>query len=236
MVKLYRIAICEDEEVFRAELKEIIAEICKRLCIEKSISVFETGEEFWSGFSDGARYDLLLLDIIMDETNGLELARRIREYDPNVSIIFVTSNPEFALHGYDVNALHYLMKPLDAGKLEQLIASDYQSRFKCNFIVFKSGGQIQRVPIRDIICLETVGRRVEITLPDKTVVYSGKLSELIEDKEQLIRCHKAFAVNIRNIKELTRSDAIAMNGKAIPVSRTYLKDVQQALLKEIRDV
>jgi len=233
---LYRIAICEDEAVFRDSLEKICREICEKLDIEYSISVFESGEDFWRTFSDGKRYDLLLFDIMMDETNGVELARKTRESDTDAALIFITSNPEFALQGYDLNALHYLLKPTDADKLEKLIASDYKSRFKSNFLVFKSGSQIIRIPIRDIICLETVGRRVEITLPDKTAEYSGKLSELIEGKEKLIRCHKAFAVNINSIRELTRSDAIAMNGKAIPVSRTYIKDVQQALLKEIRDV
>jgi len=232
---LYRIAICEDEEVFRSELSKICSEISAKLDIESGIFVFESGESFWQEFASGSRYDLLLLDILMDNINGVDLARKIREYDSDSAIIFITSEPDYALQGYDVNALHYLLKPPDPDVLERLIASDYQRRFKCNFLVFKSGSQIMRIPIENIICLETVGRRVEISLLDKTVEYPGKLSELIDHKEQLIRCHKAYAVNIASIRELTRSDAIAMNGKTIPVSRTYLKDVQKALLKQIRD-
>jgi len=235
VILLYKIAICEDNEVFRNDLAATCREICEKLFIEHSIFVFESGEDFWCKFSVGIRYDLLLFDIVMDETNGMDLARKVREYDTNASIIFITSSPDFAVQGYDVKALHYLMKPPDAGTLERLIASDYQRRFKSDYLVFKVGSQIQRIPIRDIICLETVGRRVEITLQEDTVEYPGKLSELIADKEQLIRCHKAFAVNISSIRELTRSDAIAISGKAIPVSRTYLKEVQQALLKQIRD-
>jgi DNA-binding LytR/AlgR family response regulator len=127
------------------------------------------------------------------------------------------------------------MKPLDGDVLERLIKDDYRRRFQCNFLVFKSGTQTLRLPIRDVICLETVGRRVAVTLPDSTVEYSGKLSDLLEGKEQLVRCHKAFAINPCNIRELTRTDAIAENGKMIPVSRTYIKDVQKALLKQIRD-
>ena len=204
--------------------------------IEYSVCCFSTGEEFLSSFTSGARHDMLLLDIFMDKTNGMDLARKVRESDLDAAIIFITSNADFALQGYEVNALHYLIKPPDAAVLERLIVSDYQRRFKSNFLVFKSGGQIIRISIKDIICLETVGRRVEITLLDGKAEYPGKLSELIDHKEQLIRCHKAFAVNIAEIRELTRSDAIAMNGKVIPVSRTYLKDVQKALLKQIRDM
>jgi len=232
---LYTIAICDDETVFRSALVKICCDICEKLRIEYSVCGFEAGEEFLSAFTGGVRYDMLLLDILMDKTNGVELARKVRECDSNTAIIFITSNAEFALQGYEVNALHYLMKPPDETVLERLIASDYQRRFKSNFLVFKSGSQIIRIPIKDIICLETVGRRVEITLLEGMAEYPGKLSELIDHKEQLIRCHKAFAVNIAEIRELTRSDAVAMNGKLIPVSRTYLKDVQKALLKQIRD-
>jgi len=232
---LYTIAVCDDEVVFRSALEKICENICEKLRIEYSVCSYGTGEEFLSDFTGGARYDMLLLDILMDKTNGVELARKVREIDLDAAIIFITSNADFALQGYEVNALHYLMKPPDADVLERLIASDYQRRFKSNFLVFKSGGQIIRIAIKDIICLETVGRRVEITLFDGTVEYPGKLSELIDHKEQLIRCHKAYAVNIAEIRELTRSDAIAMNGKVIPVSRTFLKDVQKALLKQIRD-
>lgn len=233
---MYKIAICEDETVFRKENEEICRKICEKLRIEYSISVFEGSADFSGSFMSGARYDLLLLDIVMDEQNGMELASFIRTRDNDAAIIFITSNPDYALQGYNVNALHYLLKPPDSAQLEQLIKADYQRRFQSNFLVFKTGTLTQRIQIKDIICLETVGRRVLITLPDRTAEYSGKLSELLEGKEQLVRCHKAFAINMSSIRELTRTDAIAMNGKVIPVSRTYIKEVQQALLKQIRDV
>jgi DNA-binding LytR/AlgR family response regulator len=134
-----------------------------------------------------------------------------------------------------VNALHYLIKPLESDVLERLIKADYRQRFQSHFLVFKSGTQTLRLPIRDVIYLETVGRRVAITIADRTVEYSGKLSDLLDGKEQFVRCHKAFAINPRNIRELTRTDAIATNGKMIPVSRTFQKDVQKALLRQIRD-
>ena len=232
---MYRVAVCEDEEVFRRELNKICNEILAKSGIEGSVFEFASGDAFLHDFLEGARFEVLLFDIMMGETTGIELARKVREHDSEASIIFITSTPDFAIEGYDVKALHYLMKPPDTKVLESLIENDYQSRIKSSFLVFKSGTQILRIPISEIICLETVGRRVEITLKDKTVEYSGKLSDLLEGKAQLTRCHKAFALNICSIRELTRTDAIAFTGKAIPVSRTYMKEVQQALLKQIRD-
>jgi DNA-binding LytR/AlgR family response regulator len=232
---LYTVAICEDEAAFRDEQEDICRGILEKLNLEHNISVFNSGTDFWNVFLTGKRYDLILLDIILDETNGMELAKRIREHDEDVAIVFITSNPGYALQGYDVNALHYLMKPLNGDVLERLIKSDYQHRVQCHFLIFKSGAQTLRLPIRDIICLETVGRRVAITMTDKTVEYPGKLSELLDDTKQFVRCHKAFAISPRHIRELTRTDAIATNGHMIPVSRTHIKDVQKELLRQIRD-
>ncbi|MCL2002697.1 MAG: LytTR family DNA-binding domain-containing protein [Oscillospiraceae bacterium] len=231
---MYRVAVCEDERVFSEEHERVCRGVLEKLNIEHQISVFETGAAFWAAFSGGERYDLLLLDIMMDETDGMELARRIREVDNAAAIVFVTSNTDYALHGYDVNALHYLMKPLDGGALERLIASDYARRVQPQRLVFKSGKQSLNIPMEEIVCLETVGKRVAITLLNETLDCSGNLLELLKGQSRLIRCHKSFAVNAGNIRELMRTDAVAVNGKTIPVSRTYFKDVQRAFLRQIR--
>lgn len=173
----------------------------------------------------------------MDEIDGMSLARTIRKTDTDATIIFITSTRDFALEVYDVNALHYLIKPVDTLVLEQLIISDYNKRFQNSFFILESEFGKQRININNIICLETKGRQVEITLMDDTFYYSGRLSKLLLalPKHQFIRCHQAFALNIRNVRELTKQDAIAVNGKAIPVSRTFVKDVRKAFARELRD-
>ncbi|MCL2083641.1 MAG: LytTR family DNA-binding domain-containing protein [Oscillospiraceae bacterium] len=233
---MYRIAICEDEAVFRAEHERICRRIFAKLNIEYHISSFESSAAFLDAFSKGRRYDLFLLDIVMDETNGMELARKIRESGDDAAIIFITSNPDHVWQGYDVGALHYLMKPPDGDVLERLIASDYDRRFQSGSIVVRAGAQTLRIPAEDVICLETVGKRVAVTLDDRTVECSGKLSELLSGlpKEQFVRCHVAYAVNVRKMQEITRTDAVAVNGKKIPISRAYSKDVQKAFLRKMR--
>ena len=233
---MYKAAICEDEAIFSAEHEQICRDIFTRLNIEYHISVFESSADFWAAFSKGERYDLMLLDIMMDETTGMELARKIRGSGDDAAIIFITSNPGHVWQGYDVNALHYLMKPLDRGVLERLIASDYARRFQSDSLAVKAGTQTLRIPAADIVCLETSGKRVTVTLENRTLECSGKLSELLGQlpKEQFVRCHVAYAVNVRKVKELTRTDAITLNGRKVPVSRTYSKDVQKVFLRNMR--
>ena len=236
---MYQIALCEDEEVFSEAQEKICRKILEKLNIEHRITVFDSGGKFLTAFSkERKRYDLILLDIIMDEMSGMELARTIRESDKETGIIFITSSREHVFEGYDVNALHYLVKPVDEAMLERLIKKAYEDKFQNIFFVLKSGAQNQRILVKDIIALETVGRRVEITLPDRTLHYSGKLTELLDElpKDCFIRCHQAFAVKLSNIRELSRSNAIAVNGKIIPISRAYLKDVQTAFLMNMQEV
>lgn len=236
---MFQVALCEDEIVFLQTLKKVCREILEKLNIGYHITAYENSKDFWADFSgEQKRYDLILLDIVMDGMNGMELANAIRKFDRETGIIFVTSNREYVLEGYDVDALHYLMKPVDATTLEKLIKKTYQDKFQNNYFDLRSGSQSQRLVIKDMISLETVGRKVEITLSDKTLYYSGKLTELLGQlpKNYFIRCHQAFAVNIGNIWELNRSNAIAVNGKIIPVSRSYMKDVQTAFLASMQCV
>jgi len=234
---VYRIALCENEEIFSTEQQKLCRDIFVKMNIEYELAAFRSAEEFLDEFNnkERERFDLLILDIMMDGMDGIELAHKIREADKNAAIIFLTSHRDFALQGYDVNALHYLIKPVDAAVLERLIRSAYNEKFQDNYLVIKMGAQHLRLPVDNIICLETTGRRVEITLLDKTVYYSGKLSDLLQElpKDRFIRCHQAFAVNVKNIRELGKQDAIVASGKKIPVSRTYMSDIKKVFVRQL---
>lgn len=234
---MYRIALCEDEQVFSNEQEKICRNILEKLNIKYSLDVFESSSGFLNAFlNQQKRFDLMLLDIVMDKPDGMELAHIIRQSDRDGAIVFITANPDFALQGYDVRALHYLIKPVNPIILERLIRSDYNSRFKNSVIVFETKGQKHRIYANDIVYLETTGRKVTIYLTEAELYYPGKLTQLLDElpKNQFVRCHQAFAININKIRELTRQEAISLNGKKIPVSRTYVKNVQMAFMKHLR--
>lgn len=233
---MYRIALCDDEQIFSKEQEKICQNILEKLNIKYSLDVFESSGEFLNAFlKQQKRFDLMLLDIVMDKPDGMELAHIIRQSDREGSIVFITANPDFALQGYDVKALHYLIKPINPLILEKLIRSDYNSRFKNSVIAFETKGQKYRIFVNDIVYLETTGRKVTIYLSETELCYTGKLAQLLNElpKDQFIRCHQAFAININKIRELTRQDAISLNGRKIPVSRTYVKNVQTAFMKHL---
>ena len=207
-----------------------------KLNIEHQISSFDSSMGLLkASIEKDMRYDLILLDIAMDKIDGIELARRIRKIDNEVDIIFITSKQEYALDGYDVNALHYLMKPVNTTKLETLIKTAYAKKFQESVIVVKSGNQHFRVPVGTIVSIETIGRQVKLSLLDKEIKCPGKLIDILSELPcgQFVRCHQAFAVNVSNVRTLSRKTAVTIDGKEIPVSRTYLDDTRNAIMSRM---
>jgi DNA-binding LytR/AlgR family response regulator len=236
-VNMYRVAICEDEQALSNALAKTCRDIMDGLDIEHGVIPFKSSEDFLAFSSERKiKFDLILLDIVMGSMDGMELAKVIRKTDSEAAIIFTTSSADRVFDGYDVGALHYLTKPVDEAKLKSLIQSAYSDKFQNSIFVFKSGDSNYRVMVKDIISLETVGRKVEIAYRDRMLHCPGKLSELLErlPNDRFVRCHQGFAVNIGNIREITRFWAIAVNGKKIPISRAYMKDVQKAFLSNMQ--
>lgn len=232
---IYNVALCEDENIVSEEQELICREILNKLNIQYSISIFNNSNDFLKAFLEGAKFNLVLLDIIMDGINGMELAKKVREKDNNVSIAFITSSPDYVFQGYDVNALHYLMKPVNGLAIGKLIASDYKKRTENDYFVFESSAGTYQADLKDVIYLETKGRKVFVKLKSDEIYYVGKIAELLNllPDNRFFRCHQSFAINISNIRELTRYTAIAVDGTKIPISRSFTKDVQRVFIQKL---
>lgn len=232
---MYNVAICEDDPVFAQISERICRETLCKLDIKFQIAHFLSGEAFLDVFAE-KHYDLILLDIIIGGVDGIELARKIRETDKNVVIIFI-SGFDYALPSYDVNAFYYFKKPIDEAALSHKISQAYTESLKHEYILIKIGAKNMRISPADIVLLETKGRQVEMTLTDGTIHFNGKLTELLPllPREQFIRCHQSFAVNINHIRTLTRKNAATGTGKEIPISRTYMNEVRKAFFRCIKE-
>lgn len=235
---MYRVAICEDELIYREALEKDCSHILTRIKIEYRLSIFKGSEEFLDFVArNGMEFDLLLLDIVMEGRNGMELAQMIRKTDEKVTIIFITSNPEFALQGYDVKAMHYLLKPVSKEILGGLIQKDYKTKYEKKYYIFENGAVKQKIWIEHILYLEIKGRKVEIVMKDEKFFYRGKLSMLLQQlpSEQFFRCHQSFAINIKHMKELTQKEVCAVDGKRIPISRKYTREILTAFMKHLSE-
>lgn len=232
---MIQIALCEDDPVFRQSQQQLCEEVLQALGWETQLTIYSCGEDLLTDWEKGIRYNLLLLDIVMGEIDGIALARRLRVMQADAAIVFITSNPNFALQGYDVDALHYLMKPLERATLTEVLQKYHAKQTGNKKLCFTIGASTICENLNDILFLETKGREVAVVLKHKTLTLPGKLSDLLITfpANLFLRCHQGFAVNASQIQQMNGNFAILHNGASIPIGRTYKKEFRDAFLNQM---
>lgn len=232
---MIEVAICEDSKMDRELLYKIISFLMSDRGLQFRVDTYENGESLVMGYSNHP-YDLIFLDILMGEINGVEAGKKIRELDEMVEIIYCTSSRDFAIAAYEIHSLGYLLKPYEPEKIGALI--DYyvqrHPQDNQNYIEVKSRRKSMIIPYKDIIYLESDNKVVYIhtTRQGEVKVY-GKLDsfeEQIKDGRYL-RCHQSYLVNLVYVAGLVDSDFVMINDDVIPIRKSGRK----ILIKKYED-
>ncbi|MCR4762750.1 MAG: LytTR family DNA-binding domain-containing protein [Lachnospiraceae bacterium] len=218
-----RIAICDDEQILRKQLESFIHEKNP----DAAVSTFETGEALLQAAMQMS-FDLILLDIGLPGMDGVEVAKRIRKDHNGTIIVFITADDSRVFEAFDVSALHYLRKPIDQNKLQQVYeramqiirdretASDKQEEE----ILIKSGDQHIRLARKDILCIESKGRKLLIMdRSGKYEIYGvlGKWEDRLGDG--FYRCHRSYLVGLRHVKSYDSESILLRGGIRVFLSR-----------------
>lgn len=221
------IAVCDDDDRQIKVLKKMLTEW--NGCAV--ISEYSSAEQFLINYPD-APCDLLLLDIEMGNMNGMELAKELRAKGDMLPIIFITGFSEYIGDGYDVEALHYLLKPVDKKKLFRVL-DRYVCRHRSdNRVILPSGDESVLAASDDIVYIEAFGKKTQVTLTGgKEIVctcglgaVSGKLGQ------GFVSCHRSYIVNIGFIIGISKSEITLEGGKKIPLSRRSYDRVNRAFI------
>lgn len=236
---MYCIAICDDEQHFATKNASLLREGLKAEGIPFELDVYVNPAEMLQAIERGQQYHMLLLDIIMGEYNGIEIARILRAARYPAGIIFITASTDFVFDGYDVQATQYLLKPVDAQKLAAAILLDYNNRFAPVTLLMKKGAATKALPVADIFYIESKNKKVHIHLNDahgdNPFKYNGKLSEVAPRlPEEFCTCHKSYIVNLRHATAVHRYYFILDSGQMVPVSKSRFKAAQQQFLNYLR--
>lgn len=229
------IAICDDDKTQIEALKKMLTDWKKGV----ALSEYYSAEQFLFHYPD-APCDLLLLDIEMSDMNGMELARSLRAKGDMLPIIFITGFSEYMGDGYDVEALHYLIKPVDKHKLFSVL-DRYAERHKTSDrIILPCGDESVLLSAEDIVYLEAFGKKTQLTLSGgKEIVCSCGLSAVFKKLGKgFVSCHRSYAVNIMYISSISKTEVTMDNGKTIPLSRRLYDSVNRAFIdyyKEARE-
>ncbi len=233
---MLKIAVVDDDSQFRADVRSALGR-CLGGSPQWSLVEYPDSETFHREFS-GTRPDIVLLDIMLPGENGIDAARRIYAADKRTLILFVTSSPDFALHGYGVNAVGYLLKPLDNKRLADALR-DCRGRLDENpppRLVVKCGNRVRQIDLAAISHLESANRKVRIHAAGETLDCQGKLAEYIEQiPGAFLRVHTSFAVNAARVRELGYYTVLLDDGATVPVSRTYRQRTRDGFFSRLAE-
>ncbi len=237
---MLHIGICDDDMIV---LENLAGEV-KRWGKEKqelcSVELFPTADSFLFAWEEKKDMDVLLLDIEMPGMNGMELARKLRQRGEHISIIFVTGNSEYALEGYDLEAVSYLVKPV---KRERLYAALDRARERMSsreaLLVTISAGEVERVYVSDICFLESEGHETVLRKRDGTRISSRvnlqQLEQELEGKsEAFFKPHRSYLINLGYVEKITKKDVRMDGGMLIPIARGKWEALNQAYMGYFR--
>lgn len=236
---MLKIALCEDKEEQRRLIKEYLQRILDEGDIQYNIKEYQNGEELLKNYPDNI--DILFLDIQMGALNGIETARKIRDFDNKVEILFTTAIWDYIQNGYEVRAYRYLIKPIEYEEFKKqvnLCIADIINKTD-NFLVISQKNNINRIQISSILFIETkIGKRELIVYTKEGIQYVKSTMNKIEkelEKHNFVRCHSGYMVNLCEIEALNQG-IITIKDKQIPVSKRKIKEVKEKLTSVLGDV
>lgn len=231
---MIRVAVCEDEEILLHRLAGLVRGIFDKHCISFYMETYVNV----SSLLAHEAFDILLLDIEMEPLNGLEAAERLRRRGDDGKLIFITSHPQYAIAAYDVQAYHYLLKPVNEKKLEALLLTlcSVLERERQQAISVRQGTKVQRVPLNRVLYLEVLDRKVYLHTMEETIPFYGKLEELeLTLPGIFFRCHRSYIVHLYCVKKYDKKEIILCNGERIPLSRRRYRPFSLAFMQYIKE-
>lgn len=197
------------------------------------IRTFQSAEEFLFHYEEDKEYDILLLDIEMGDMNGVELAKKIRQNNDSVQMVFITGFPDFMVEGYEVSALHYLMKPVSEEKLHNVLdkaVGNLEKSEKRLCVTFER--QTIFVPLHQILYIEAQKQYVQIYTVDSDYRMKESLSNVEKQvDEYFFKCHRSFLVNLRHVSQIKSNCVVLKNGEEVPISRGMAEQIGKEIIR-----
>lgn len=234
-----RIACCDDEKQQLELYKTMFTNIEMRQDIKLNVEYFLSGNFMLERFqSEKKPFDLVYLDMDMDEKSGLDLAKEIRQnYHSDCLILFLTNYPKYMQNSFDVRAFQYMIKPVQFDEFERKFnaARKYLEKDDKNRVVLKIDEDNVVFFTNEIYYIEKEksSKQFLVYLEDKCVVAKGVLSAIENQllEQHFMRTHRSYLVNMKHIRRIQKNDLVLSNGNLVPISRRKEKELKQQFMR-----
>jgi len=227
---MFRFAIVEDDREYAEQIRAFLERMQSETGEKFSIEEFSDGDLFISHFQ--SNFDVILMDIEMPLLDGMSAAQEVRKTDEDVTIIFITNMPQYAIQGYRVGALDYILKPVSYYPFSQTITHALEKRMNKTerYIVAGVRGAKLKLAMSQICYIEVMDHDLTIHTTTENYPAKGTLKEMEQTLEpyHFIQCSKGFLVNLARVDGMDGHDLVVGKEK-IPVSRARYKAVLEAL-------
>ncbi len=230
---IYRVAVCDDEQEQMEYINSVLSRWSHLSGHTYEVHTFSSAEAFLFSYETDKAYDILLLDVKMKEMSGLALARHIRQKGSRAEIIFLTSYFEFAGEGYEVDALHYLVKPVSEGKLlEVLEKAAAKLAYEPPYVVITCEGTTMKLYAKDILYVESYLHYISIhtkeqtyTIKESISAFAGRLGD------DFFRIHRSYLISLKHIIRISRTAVTLDEGMQLPLARGKYDAVNRAFIE-----
>ena len=225
------VAICDDEPYFLVHLRKSVEHYFFIQKQEIQIFEFDNGESL---LSSGQNFDMILMDLKLPGKNGLEIIQQLRREKCRCQVIFITSYQEYALQAFQVDAVHYLLKPITDENLYQALDRTIERMGKTDSktLTITKGACTEIVFIKDILYCEVMDHRLYIHTKDTTYNYLGTLDELHKKLDsRFFRAGRALIVNLKYIRRVTKTEVLLSDGTVLALPRGAYEPLNRAIIQ-----
>lgn len=232
---MLKIAICDDDVQALSSITNLLNHYRTKKNVAFVYDAFTNAIELLEAMKRQS-YDILFLDVFMPGMNGLTAAHEIRSFDSETKIIFLTSSKEFAVQSYAVNAHYYMLKPSTQVELFPILDRIVLEKNKTEETLnIKQPSGFMRISLTKLEFLEVQGKKLMFHFDDSTVKeISGSLSDYEGQmlcKENFIKVHRAFLVNMDYIQVINPKELITYTGQRVPISRLLYKEIREKYMQ-----
>ena len=230
---IFKIALIEDSLHDRNATKACFEKWSRRASVPVQLLCYTDAADFFANEDDWKDCVCIFLDIDLPTTNGIDIAKKLRTSGIMTDFIFLTAFREYVFEGYSVEAIDYLLKPLDQAALDKCMTR-ILARYQSGFYIFRSGNDIVQLPYSNILYFSSARHYTDIVTSERSFRQRKPLTAILSTlPEQFVQIHRTIIINLHKVYSLSGTTVIMMNRLELPVSKTFADHLNAEFAKHM---